>query len=155
MVFMFDLMLKYAYFVHSRFASQEVKNTYFIVLTSRPFCIAALVYYDLLLNIKDACVNWRRSKKKFREDQGFMLEQAINPDADPTALEPKKPMNCCEFVCSGLGKFPLALLRMHILGFLAWVGTIRMLSQDRSHKIFLVFGHMMELLMHTIPFMMI
>lgn len=73
-LFMFDLMLKYAYFVHSRFASQDVKNTYSVILTSRPLCIVALVVYDLLLHVRDGCVNWRRSKKKFREDQGFMLE---------------------------------------------------------------------------------
>jgi hypothetical protein len=50
---------------------------------------------------------------------------------------------------------PVVLIRHTLVYCFAYFGTIRLMSQDRYHRVFLVFGHMFELMTHIVPFMMI
>lgn len=66
-----DVCFKVVYLFKSRFASIELKRLYQMILILRPALIGALILYVILVKIKTVYVNWRRGKKKFKDDIAY------------------------------------------------------------------------------------
>ena len=50
---------------------------------------------------------------------------------------------------------PVGLFNHLVIGLLCYVGFFRMVAQDGYYKLIIVFCHSMELMAHTIPFMLL
>jgi hypothetical protein len=99
------------------------------------------------LKIKEVCINYKRSRKKFKDDIAYqkdMATQAMDGQDD-------KLVNLGLLIV----RSPISLVQHIVIWWLCYSGFIRMAYSDSYYKFLIVFSHVFELMGHTIPFMMI
>lgn len=99
----------------------------------------------LWVKIKTVYVNWRRGKKKFKDDITYKKDMAVSTTEESTQV------NCCKLILDA----PFNLVKHVILSWLCYSGFIRLMSAEPYFKLLIVFCHTFELMSHTLPFLLI
>ena len=68
------MLTKIGYYNYSRFASNQLKQLFKTFLYVRPILVIIIVFYNLLVSLKNLCHKVRREKRKFKDDRAYQQE---------------------------------------------------------------------------------